>query len=81
MFNSTEQAKQKAFLETARDFGAREAYRQFPMWSDDLEHRIKGDWEKVFGVSNWLEVRDAVKQGWDEMHTLVAPGEPLVHQH
>jgi hypothetical protein len=81
MLNSTDNAEREALLETARDFGAREAYRRFPMWSDDLEHRIKADWEAVFGPDGWLEVRHVVKEGWDEMHQIVAPGEPLVHQH
>lgn len=80
MLSSTDTEKHEKFLATARDFGAREAYRSFPIWGDDLEHKIKADWEAIFGP-NWLEVRDAVKEGWDEMHEIVAPGEPLVHQH
>ena len=78
MITSTEIAKHENLLATARDFGAREAYRQFPTWSDDLEHRIMADWAAVSEVA-WLEVRDAVKEGWDEMHAIVAPGASPAH--
>jgi hypothetical protein len=64
--------------ETPREFGAREAYRTFPKWSDDLEHRIKADWEADCD-GNWLEVREQVKAGWDAMHAIVAPGTPYLH--
>jgi hypothetical protein len=78
MITSTEITERRKLLATARDFGASEAYRQFPIWSDDLEHRIMADWAAVF-ETGWLEVRDAVKDGWDEMHAIVAPGAPRIH--
>ena len=81
MPNATENDNRQTLLETARDFGAREAYRWFPRWSDDLERRIMADYQAAFERNDWLEVRDAVKQGWDEMHEIIAPGEPVVHQY
>jgi hypothetical protein len=76
--NEQVEGNRQTLAETARDFGAREAYRNFPKWSDDLEHRIMADWEAVVG-QNWLEVREQVKQGWDAMHAIVAPGTPYLH--
>jgi len=65
-------------IERARDFGARDVYQRFPVWNDDLEHRIMADWALVFPES-WLDVRDFVMEGWDTMHDIFAPGEPLHH--
>jgi hypothetical protein len=78
MIESTETSE--TVLETARDFGARDAYRMFPSWNDDLEHRIMADWAAVFGGRDWLLVREAVIEGWEAMHSIVAPGEPVVPQ-
>ena len=36
------------------------------------------DWALVFPES-WLDVRDFVMEGWDTMHDIFAPGEPLHH--
>jgi hypothetical protein len=66
----------EATRQRARDFGARDAYQRFPAWNVDLEHRIMGDWALVFPES-WLDVREFVMEGWDTMHDIVAPGEPL----
>jgi hypothetical protein len=55
-----------SLLMHARLFGAEERYQRFPVWSDDLEYKLRTDWRGRFGGVNWLDVREAVKAGWEE---------------
>jgi hypothetical protein len=51
----------------ARELGARETYQAFPWWCDDLERRLKCDWEAWVPDVPWLEARDAIKAAWDRV--------------
>jgi hypothetical protein len=62
-----------SLLERARDFGASHVYQRFACWSDDLEYKLQSDWRTLFGGVSWDAVRDAVKQGWQQVRQNAAP--------
>ena len=66
-----------ALLIRAGRFAAQPRYLRFPRWSDDLEYKLQSDWRKEFGGVSWFDVREAVKQGWEEArasHSLFSHG-------
>jgi hypothetical protein len=58
----------------AHAFGADPRYQRFPIWSDDLEYKLKSDWNHTFGGVGWLDVREEVKSGWVERRESEAHG-------
>jgi hypothetical protein len=49
-------------------YGARRQYgSSYSQWNDDLEARLKKDWETVRGDTgaSWDRARRAVRRGWD----------------
>jgi hypothetical protein len=55
----------ESLLIRARIFGAADRYQRFPVWSDDLEYKLRADWRSRFGGVSWFDVREAVKAGWE----------------
>jgi hypothetical protein len=55
-------------LSQAFALGRRDAYIHFPVWCDDLEHRMMSDWihQTADDTLSWLDVREAAYQGWQE---------------
>jgi hypothetical protein len=54
-----------SLLLRAQLFGAEDRYQRFPFWSDDLEYKLRADWRSRYGGVSWLDVREAVKLGWE----------------
>ncbi len=47
-------------------YGARAQYRdEYPEWDDELEARLKADWETTGANRAWEQDRDAIRYGWD----------------
>jgi len=44
--------------------GARHYYGE-ASWDDELEQRLRKDWESNSEQSSWAQVRHAVRRGWD----------------
>jgi hypothetical protein len=57
--------ERESLLIRARIFGAADRYQRFPVWSDDLEYKLRADWRSSFGGVSWFDVREAVKSGWE----------------
>src|SRR5256885_13862094 len=57
--------ERESLLLRAQLFGAEDRYQRFPFWSDDLEYKLRADWRTRYGGVSWLDVREAVKLGWD----------------
>jgi hypothetical protein len=55
-----------SLLVRAQLFGAADRYQRFPFWCDDLEYKLRADWRQLYGGVHWLDVREAVKAGWEE---------------
>ena len=70
-------------LADAFALGGRDAYLNFSSWCDDLEHRMMVDWmaESGGGTLQWLEVREAALQGWENRRARAAePSEGLLRK-
>jgi hypothetical protein len=52
-------------------FGARSQYEdEYPEWDDELEARLKGEWEEIAPArrQSWMQDRDIIRRGWDYDH-------------
>lgn len=45
--------------------GARAQYRQYQLWSDELERILRDDWGKTYQPSLWQRVKRAVRRGFE----------------
>ena len=46
--------------------GARQHYGiAYPEWDDRVEAKMREDWERLETGRPWVDVRDAVRRGWD----------------
>jgi hypothetical protein len=72
--------------------GARQVYREFQVWSDQLETMLRADWKETGHDAEcaWAKVSAAVKHGWQgaagatqqpavARPALVEPAAPDVH--
>jgi hypothetical protein len=64
--DSDEPVERESLLLHAKLFGAADRYQRFPVWSDDLEYKLRADWRSRYGGVSWLDVREAVKAGWED---------------
>jgi hypothetical protein len=62
---SDDSTERESLLLRAQLFGAADRYQRFPVWSDDLEYKLRADWRNQFGGVSWLDVREAVRLGWE----------------
>ena len=47
-------------------YGARSEYGdEHPEWDEELEARLKNDWESLDSTRNWETDREAIRYGWD----------------
>ena len=49
-------------------YGARLKYgSEYPEWDDELEARLKGEWEEIAPArkQTWMQDRAAIRRGWD----------------
>lgn len=49
-------------------YGARSNYGdEFPEWNDDLEDRLRDEWEEIAPdqKQTWMQDRAAIRRGWD----------------
>lgn len=49
-------------------FGARSQYEdEYPEWDDELEDRLRGEWEEIAPSRNqtWMQDRAIIRRGWD----------------
>ncbi len=62
---------QKSVAENAIAFGhgAKDIYGKTGPWSDEVEAKLKADWEQTHkdAVDGWATVRDAVKHGYEAL--------------
>ena len=52
-------------------FGARSQYEdEYPEWDDELEARLKGEWEEIAPArkQTWMQDRAIIRRGWDYTH-------------
>jgi hypothetical protein len=47
-------------------YGARHHYSDVD-WSDDLELRLRRDWDETSSGSTWEQVKGAVRRGWESV--------------
>ena len=50
-------------------YGARQYYgtQGQQEWNDELETKLRGDWESIDQGSSWERVKSAVKRGWESV--------------
>ena len=60
----TDEEEPDSLLLRAQLFGADDRYQRFPVWSDDLEYKLRADWRSRFGGVSWIEVRETVRAAW-----------------
>jgi len=55
--------------------GAREQYPKVPVWSGELEHLLRADWEQAGhrAECTWEKVRAAVRQGFEQADGAARP--------
>lgn len=51
-------------------YGARQHYSDVD-WSDDLELRLRRDWDETSSGSTWDQVKGAVRRGWESVKRAV----------
>jgi hypothetical protein len=52
-------------------YGARSEYGdEYPEWDDELEDRLKGEWEMIAPSrrQTWMQDRAIIRRGWDYDH-------------
>jgi hypothetical protein len=52
-------------------YGARQHYTGSD-WDDELERKLRTDWESTGGDSTWDRVKAAVRRGWDSVKRAAA---------
>ena|SRR5437660_4774694 len=47
-------------------YGARAQYgTTYPAWNDQLEIRLRQDWDETYSDRRWDQHRSAIRRGWD----------------
>jgi hypothetical protein len=47
-------------------YGARARYgTEYPAWDDQLEIRLRQDWDETYSDRRWDQCRSAIRRGWD----------------
>ncbi len=52
-------------------YGARQHYTS-EEWNDDVESRLRKDWDSSSSGSSWDRVKNAVRRGWDSVKRAAA---------